>query len=930
MADVKLTISGEDRTGSAFSSVNNAVDRLHSQIKLIGGAFASYFAADKLIAGFKKGIEAVDDFQQSVAKTAAMITSFQGGDNVAENYRRAKEYAEGLNVALQKVDSRTTLNLSGLQAITEEMMKQRLVLDTSNNAQVEGFTRLANAAAVFSRNGADEVQLRQEVASLLRGEVDQNSKLASIAQSMVKGPLKQQLEQWKQSGTILEHLGELFKGFGPAANDLANTWSAVKSSFETAVNVVLRAGFDQISKDICTWLDRANNYLKEHQDLIGNKIKQGWEGFKEGVSKVLPVLQFLVEHAKTFAEIWIGTKLLSGISSVIKNLTILKDVMVSAAKAAAGLNLANAAGNIPTTGGTIPGPTAGGGALNLLGKAGAVIGSGVVGYEIGSWIEKNFIKGRIGEAVYDWVHPEDKAGSGNSSYDFSDTNKQMEAFIKKNMGSNGKTPVLPSYESPEQIKENIKNAADALTNYKKLQEGESKIAREQSEIRLLYLKNEYDQGQSATRGYFEEQQQTALKAAQQEYENAVDYLNQFDVKRKELGGLSILEYTKKQGAESPEYKAELAKQVDAVRSMNEAQLNYGKTYLETEGKKAEALKKDQEAYASLNVTALESSANYVAAELAKQDAQKKTADYLRLEQAAREGDADALEALAKKQRQWAIDVQNEQNKTNSEVRGYATALADAQSEVDKLTGKDVAMMQAEKDMRDGLNKMATLQDQLALAWKEGKSAAIDSLSGQTTAQERLNQSLRINLDLLSQKQVMNGQIVGYDGDKPIYANGSTDGKSSTATSSGAIGFDNGVAIQPYVSPYKKSPFLSVTKDPFFTSREVFSSSPFVDMNGKPIDGHRASGGPVFSGKSYLIGEKGPEVIRMGNEGGTVIPNDKIGGDTTININLGDINISAPAGIDPQKLSGMVIDDLARKLMPSIQKFAGRMRTSASG
>ena len=35
---------------------------------------------------------------------------------------------------------------------------------------------------------------------------------------------------------------------------------------------------------------------------------------------------------------------------------------------------------------------------------------------------------------------------------------------------------------------------------------------------------------------------------------------------------------------------------------------------------------------------------------------------------------------------------------------------------------------------------------------------------------------------------------------------------------------------------------------------------------------RAAGGPVLSGRDYFVGERGPEVLRMGNTGGTIIPN----------------------------------------------------------
>ncbi|MEV0902889.1 hypothetical protein [Actinoplanes sp. NPDC049802] len=40
---------------------------------------------------------------------------------------------------------------------------------------------------------------------------------------------------------------------------------------------------------------------------------------------------------------------------------------------------------------------------------------------------------------------------------------------------------------------------------------------------------------------------------------------------------------------------------------------------------------------------------------------------------------------------------------------------------------------------------------------------------------------------------------------------------------------------------------------------------------------RASGGPVSAGRSYLIGERGPEVLTMGGGGGFITPNREIGG-----------------------------------------------------
>jgi hypothetical protein len=42
-------------------------------------------------------------------------------------------------------------------------------------------------------------------------------------------------------------------------------------------------------------------------------------------------------------------------------------------------------------------------------------------------------------------------------------------------------------------------------------------------------------------------------------------------------------------------------------------------------------------------------------------------------------------------------------------------------------------------------------------------------------------------------------------------------------------------------------------------------------------GRRASGGPVQRGRTYLVGERGPELLTMGRSGGHVTPNHRLGG-----------------------------------------------------
>ena len=84
---------------------------------------------------------------------------------------------------------------------------------------------------------------------------------------------------------------------------------------------------------------------------------------------------------------------------------------------------------------------------------------------------------------------------------------------------------------------------------------------------------------------------------------------------------------------------------------------------------------------------------------------------------------------------------------------------------------------------------------------------------------------------------------------------------------------------------------------------VTGATGFGDYNAVAgLAGQRAMGGDVMAGESYLVGERGPEILRMGRQGGTVVPNHAIGGNQ-VNIVQ---NITLGAGVTPaQFAAGMV-------------------------
>jgi hypothetical protein len=82
-------------------------------------------------------------------------------------------------------------------------------------------------------------------------------------------------------------------------------------------------------------------------------------------------------------------------------------------------------------------------------------------------------------------------------------------------------------------------------------------------------------------------------------------------------------------------------------------------------------------------------------------------------------------------------------------------------------------------------------------------------------------------------------------------------------------------------------------------------------NINPFGGGRASGGPVSMGKTYLVGEKGPELFSPSSNG-NIIPNKALGGTSSGTT----INISVSGAIDPASTARQIANLLKNEASTS--------------
>jgi len=296
---VKLIISAVDNTKSAFDNINKQLNSLSSQVAIAAGKFlvikkAIEEVGEAIISAFKPAYDAVEQYNQSVIKIAAMMTSLagaQGVSDISRFYKEATEYAQWLVNELEKIDAKTIASAQDLMVMTEEMAKQGIFLK-DNKEELQAFANIANAVAVISQgSAAKEVQLRQELRALLQGQVDAHSQLASQLNAMVGGTLKEKVELWKREGTIIQNIGNLLVGYSEASKDLEGTWGAIGSTMQTLKNQIMRMGFREAYTEINNFLKSIIEFTRKNAEIISSGIYKGWLAVKGVLESIWNIIE---------------------------------------------------------------------------------------------------------------------------------------------------------------------------------------------------------------------------------------------------------------------------------------------------------------------------------------------------------------------------------------------------------------------------------------------------------------------------------------------------------------------------------------------------------------------------------------------------------------------------------------------------------------
>jgi hypothetical protein len=222
------------------------------------------------------GVKAIDEMKMSVIGVAAQLTTMQGSTgDITKNYRENVKYAEALVPVLQQVDANSLANLSQIMKMNTAMAMQGFILDVNSKKQIESFTALTNAVALFTQGQDKEKQASQEIRALMSGQVRDGNMVALQMdqqirkQGQYKDGLKGLLDYAKKEGIAPLILMEPYlKGIIAASGDIGMLWESVSSSLETSWKILQRGLFKGVYKDLTESGREFSAWIKKNEQEI--------------------------------------------------------------------------------------------------------------------------------------------------------------------------------------------------------------------------------------------------------------------------------------------------------------------------------------------------------------------------------------------------------------------------------------------------------------------------------------------------------------------------------------------------------------------------------------------------------------------------------------------------------------------------------------
>ena len=282
----------------AGADISAAMKNAAKNILALVGA---YKAVDAAMGFAKRGVEMNASWEQSKIGIASVIASVNQLEDAQGNLLKGPEaYQAALGLAEQAMNRikimglETTATTDDLVAGFQQLIGPAAAAGLSMEQTLQFTTSMVQSLGAI---GIPFNQLSAEARSLLDGTIvptqDRLATTLGITGDMVRN--------WKEQGILAQKLLEKMSAFAAAGDDVARTWSGVKSNLQDAVDMVASVTSKGMYADLKESLLTIQNLLVDTSDTAS--------GVAPDVKNIVDALGIVQDR--------IGGAILSGVQSIV-------------------------------------------------------------------------------------------------------------------------------------------------------------------------------------------------------------------------------------------------------------------------------------------------------------------------------------------------------------------------------------------------------------------------------------------------------------------------------------------------------------------------------------------------------------------------------------------------------------------------------------
>jgi hypothetical protein len=274
---------GQAATKGSADSAAAADDFASSLVKQIGiyalVTAAAYKLEQVLVGAFKGGIQSVDDFKLTTIGVAATLTDLgQAGADSQKDYARNIAYSKDMYQALELEAAKHFASGKDMVQAWNILAQKGIVL---RKEEIGDLGTIVDKIKLATQGQVQAIQISQELRAMLSGQARATDQLAMMVKDRYGAAWKDVIEQHRQAGDLIHWLAEEFKGLKLGMPDIVETLTSQKTTLDTLLNQVGRAGLAGAYADIVGILQEINGYLRDHREEIGGGIARGWLAVKD-------------------------------------------------------------------------------------------------------------------------------------------------------------------------------------------------------------------------------------------------------------------------------------------------------------------------------------------------------------------------------------------------------------------------------------------------------------------------------------------------------------------------------------------------------------------------------------------------------------------------------------------------------------------------